>query len=77
VYQTLLAPECLDVFNATSSLRPSWETVESLEDYTEAAGEWYTGRNGSNASDDNTNYTTQGKFHHLPLHSFVVAQGSL
>ncbi|XP_069682397.1 muscarinic acetylcholine receptor gar-2 [Periplaneta americana] len=60
VYQKVFSPECLDTFNATSSIRPAWEPVEALGDYGDSAGDWYIGRNGSNASDDNTNFTTPG-----------------
>ncbi|XP_021919206.1 LOW QUALITY PROTEIN: probable muscarinic acetylcholine receptor gar-2, partial [Zootermopsis nevadensis] len=51
----------LDAFNATSPLRPAWEPVDDLVDYGGSAGGWYLGTNGTNASDDNTNYTTQGQ----------------
>jgi hypothetical protein len=64
VYQKVLSPECLNAFNATSSARPPWEPVEGLGDYGDTTGDWYIGRNGSNASDDNTNFTMQGKHTH-------------
>jgi hypothetical protein len=76
----VLSPECLNAFNATSSTRPPWEPVEGLTDYGDTTGDWYIGRNGSNASDYNTNFTMQGKHTHvgnvLPLHPFVTGKES-
>jgi hypothetical protein len=77
----VLSPECLNAFNATSSVRPLWEPVEGLGDYGDTTGDWYIGRNESNASDDNTNFTMQGIHSYvdnvLPLHPFITGKEAL